>query len=179
MSLILTGNASSLTVDSTNGITFPNATTQAVAAQTGPAFFVYSSGALSAPQGADTKITLNTEVFDTNNNFDSTTNYRFTPTVAGYYQFSGIIKGNLATTGGSSYIVMNFYKNGSLYIQSPIMQPTNGNTQIIAGSALIYFNGSTDYLELYVGTNNGGTFTFANQGTTYASSLSGFLARAA
>jgi hypothetical protein len=148
-------------------------------AGTGPAFFVYSTGSLSASAAADTKITLNTEVYDTNNNFDSTTNYRFTPTVAGYYQFNGIIKGNLATTGGNSYIVLNYYKNGSLYYQSALMQPTNGNTQVITSSVIMYLNGSTDYIEMYVGTNNGGTFTFASQGTTYASSLSGCLIKGA
>jgi hypothetical protein len=34
MALILTGNSSSLTIDSTNGITFPSATTQNTAYQT-------------------------------------------------------------------------------------------------------------------------------------------------
>ena len=36
----------------------------------------------------NTKIVFNAKEFDTANAFDSTTNYRFTPQVAGYYQFN-------------------------------------------------------------------------------------------
>ena len=37
------------------------------------------------PTGVDTKIEFNAEMFDEHNEFDSTTNYRFTATRAGYY----------------------------------------------------------------------------------------------
>lgn len=56
----------------------------------GPAFSAYRGGPNQAlTTGTYTKVQLNIEEFDTNNNFDSSTNYRFTPTVAGYYQFQG------------------------------------------------------------------------------------------
>ena len=129
-------------VDGTNGLTFPNSTTQAVAAQTGPAFYAYVPSDQSISSGAFTKIQFGAEIFDTNNCFDSTTNYRFTPNVAGYYQF------NIATynNGSPSRMLLAIYKNGSAY-----MRVYDGNVAgyMSQGSALIYMNGSTDYVEGY------------------------------
>ena len=62
-----------------------------------------------------TKVAFTTEEFDTNSNFDSATNYRFTPTVAGKYLLSGII-GFLSVSNGE-YAQGAIYKNGSLYKQ--------------------------------------------------------------
>jgi hypothetical protein len=49
-----------------------------------------------------TKVQINTEEFDTNSNFDSTTNYRFTPTVAGYYQVNGSVNNYSSTYANKS-----------------------------------------------------------------------------
>ena len=61
-----------------------NVTTQNVAANT-PSFLVTISGTQSISNATDTKIQFNSEVYDTDNTFDSSTNYRFTPAVAGKY----------------------------------------------------------------------------------------------
>ena len=169
MSLILTGNSSTLTVDSTSGITFPNETNQAVAAQTGPAFYAYVGSDQSISSGAFTKIQFNTEVFDTNNNFDSTTNYRFTPTVAGYYQF------NICTyyNGSPTRMLLAIYKNGSSYLR---VYDGNVGGYISSGSGLVYMNGSTDYVEGYCYVT--GT-SLAISGNSQYSFFQGFLARAA
>ena len=87
-----------------------------------------------------TKVALNTEEFDTNNNFDSTTNYRFTPTVAGYYQFNGYIE-----TSGATFVQTAIYKNGSLF--KTTQQTTSAYGTTIA--VVMFMNGSTDYVELY------------------------------
>ena len=52
---------------------------------TGPAFSVYLSSTQTISNATTTKIQFNAKEFDTNSNFDATTNYRFTPSVAGYY----------------------------------------------------------------------------------------------
>jgi hypothetical protein len=142
---------------------------------TSPAFRAYSGGSVqTVGNGVNTKVTLNTEVFDTNNNFDSTTNYRFTPTVAGYYQFSASVYG----TGSSSlaYNYIKFFKNGS-QDSAAIYGPYVGVASIGALSALIYLNGSTDYVELYAEVSGTGTLDI-NVGSSLTF-LSGFLARAA
>lgn len=76
-------------------------------AATGPAFSAYPS-AQQNPVTVNTwvKVTLNAEEYDTANCFDSTTNYRFTPNVAGYYHLTGNINfnnGNAIYTGISIY----------------------------------------------------------------------------
>jgi len=116
-----------------------------VGAAAAPAFSVYLTGNQSVTNNVFTKVTFNTETFDTNNNFDSTTNYRFTPTVAGYYQINGTIMfGGVGMTLGGTYI----YKNGAAYknaAQVPSSTYYSGSTV----ADVIYFNGSTDYIELY------------------------------
>ena len=49
----------------------------------GPAFSAYRSTNQAAANNTFTKIQPNVEEFDTNSNYDNTTNYRFTPSVAG------------------------------------------------------------------------------------------------
>lgn len=113
--------------------------------QLGPAFRAYVASVQSINSGATTKIQFNGESFDTNGDFDSTTNYRFQPKVAGYYQI------NLAvgfSAMGVGEIILQINKNGSVYqFGSDVVGTT---TYIASMSTLIYMNGSTDYVEGYV-----------------------------
>jgi hypothetical protein len=109
-----------------------------VASTTAPAFFAYQNSAQTISSTTLTKVTLDTELFDTNSNFASS---RFTPTVAGYYQISATIAVGATTTGGGAYI----YKNGAIYSSS-----YQGSMNSSSVSTVIYLNGSTDYVELYV-----------------------------
>jgi hypothetical protein len=118
----------------------------------GPAFSAYAANDQSITNNTFTKVQINTELFDTNSNFDSTTNYRFTPAVAGYYQVNGAIK---PTTDAALFSVL--YKNGSIlnYGSGGVAGIDVGgvrNGSVI--SQLVYLNGSTDYVELYVISGN-------------------------
>jgi hypothetical protein len=106
-----------------------------------PAFSAYQSSAQTLASGTYTKIQLQTEEFDTANCFDSTTNYRFTPTVAGYYQVNGALQ--LAITNTS--ILLIIYKNGASFKVGGV-NSASGGTNV---NALVYLNGTTDYIELY------------------------------
>lgn len=141
-----------LTLPSTTGTLL--ATTSTFAG-TGPAFSAYLSGSnQSISAGTFTKVTLNAKEFDTANAFDSTTNYRFQPLVAGYYQVSGATTNN-QTTGGS---LSSIYKNGSEFKRCSFVANTaSGFTAPV--SALIYLNGSTDYIELWTYMTNAGNLT--------------------
>jgi hypothetical protein len=143
-------------------------------AMDGPAFSAYSNVNQSITNAAITKIQLNIETFDTNNNFDSTTNYRFTPTVAGYYQISGAI--TFTSTTNNQGIGAIIYKNGSAYawgtaVATTSMYPT------ASVSSLIYLNGSTDYIEMYV--YNGAGATVSTNGNSTYTYLTGALVRGA
>jgi hypothetical protein len=139
----------------------------------GPAFSAYMANASanqSATSGVFTKVKIDTEVFDTNSNFDSTTNYRFTPTVAGYYQLNSSVGMN--ATAASLYVAA-FYKNGAIFGGAVQLQGFAGSAnQIFQCSQLMYLNGSTDYVELYgliVGTSP--VFVFGTSNTTFSASM--------
>jgi len=152
-------------------------TTASTFAGTGPAFNAYMSANQTVTTGVSTKVILNIETFDTNSNFDSTTNYRFTPTVAGYYQFNGTIYGQATTNMTATYIQIN--KNGTLYQYGAIQNLTASTSpQGITVNSLVYLNGSTDYVELFGTIIGTGTcsFTHASGSVVY---FSGFLARSA
>lgn len=136
----------------------------------GPAFSAYVATGVSMVNSTPTKIIFQTEEFDTNSNYDNTTG-RFTPTVAGYYMVVGIIG---APVSASPYFNALIYKNGAAYASSPL-SATNG-IYVNQVSALVYCNGSTDYIEVYGSQSSGGTVTSAT-GTTYK--FQGALVRAA
>lgn len=127
---------------------------------TGPAFSAYQSTLQSVAHATFTKIQCQTEEFDTNSNYDNATNYRFTPTVAGYYQISCSV-----SFAGSNTIIPTLYKNGTEYKRGP--QGTASMNQS-GFSILVSLNGSTDYIELYGYQASGVTInTVANAMSTY------------
>lgn len=141
-----------------------------------PAFSAYASATFTVADSTYTKIPFNVELFDTNNNFDSTTNYRFTPTVAGYYQVQGACF--ISPPNQTSGFILSLYKNGSEYQQLHRDQYGTSFNQMAHGSLILHLNGTTDYIELYMWQNGGSTRTFGqgNQQTTW---FNGSLARAA
>jgi len=107
----------------------------------GPAFSAYQSSSQSLSAATYAKLNFQSEEYDTNSNFDTSTS-RFTPTVAGYYLFTGAFE---ILTAQATLVVL-VYKNGSY---SKMLQYTAGVGNAANGSATIYMNGSTDYVELY------------------------------
>jgi hypothetical protein len=106
--------------------------------------------------GSTVRVDFNAEEFDIGNSYDSTTNYRFQPDVAGYYSISSCarLNNNLNTTS------LQLFKNGSLYKLLAILNNLgSAGTVAIAGSALVYLNGSSDYIDIRAsGTTSTGTW---------------------
>jgi hypothetical protein len=125
--------------------TLPAATGEVMVSGNQPAFSAYASVAQALGTNTFVKIVLNVESFDTNNNFDAVTNYRFTPTVAGYYQVNGFVSNNAVVT-----VIPFIYKNGSVITTGSISQGStnNGNNGGVVCD-LIFMNGTTDYIEFY------------------------------
>jgi hypothetical protein len=126
------------------------------AAPSGPAFRVFrNTSQQSFSPNTPTKVQFNAESFDTDNCFDSTTNYRFTPNKSGYYQ----INSNISFSGASATTIKEIYvyKNGSRYTDlfSSNGSGTPGATCNNGSSTLVYFNGTTDYAEIYVYDSDG------------------------
>jgi len=131
-----------------------------------PTFSAYASSAVSLTANVSTKMAMNVEEWDTNSNYD-TTNYRFTPTVAGYYQFNGTVQYNNDTDG---YLIL--YKNGSVAKYGYLAD--NRPSYIATISTMLYCNGTTDYVELYAVS----TSTVNSQVGSSLTTFNGFLARA-
>ena len=163
-----TSGAVTLTVPSTVGTqtaTFPAATGTVMVSGNMPAFSAYIGTTQTVTTNVFTKLALNTETFDTANAFDSTTNYRFTPQVAGYYQFNGEIYG--VATVSMSALYAAIYKNGVLYQYGGLQNITVGSSgQSQTMNTLVYLNGTTDYVELYGLINGTGTCTFTVSAAT-------------
>ena len=131
----------------TNATGLPQAGLATNVAGNGPAFSAYqSSGSQSVTASTFTKVQFNTEEFDTNSNYDNATNYRFTPTVAGYYQVNSAVSG--AATAGTLYAI-SLYKNGAAFKNGNDLRAASASNNLVV-STLVSMNGSTDYLEVYI-----------------------------
>jgi len=164
-------NGDVLTVDTTASTGLKWA---APAGSSGPAFRAYRNTSQVSFSGSTwVKVQLNAETFDTDNCFDPTTNYRFTPTKAGYYLFDATIK---VGKTGQSRARAAIYKNGT--IASQLWSQINTSTDYqYSGSALIYLNGSTDYAELYINDEDPSGRDYKNGETSDGTWMSGIWIR--
>jgi len=130
---------------------------------TAPTFSAYrGTSSQSISNATYTKVQINTEEWDTASCFDSTTNYRFTPTVAGYYQVSGSVNYDPAASGKFFCII---YKTGVAFKGGTGVPFIATQYLSAAVSALVYLNGSTDYVELYTYQSSGGALTLYDSQT--------------
>ena len=142
-----------------------NVTQTGVGGANTPAFEAYVGTIQTGlSSGAWTKIAANTEVYDTDSNYD-TSNYRFTPTTAGKY----LVYVNVSEGSASDYQMwgahMAIYKNGSIVkMHSNNFNPSyDHNEASLFLSSVIDMNGSSDYVEgyarVYTGSGNWNIFT--------------------
>jgi len=132
-----------------------------------PKFRVYLSANQTVTSGVLTKAHFDTRSFDVESLFDISTNYRFQPTVAGYYRVSWSIVDQTNTLNTLSLASSYLYKNGASISSGPYW----GNSSltitvwISSGSELVYMNGSTDYLEIIGIATGSGTISFGGGAT--------------
>ena len=119
---------------------------------TAPAFSAIISANLTIPTSTFTKINFDTKDFDLTNDYD-TTNYRFQPSVAGYY----LLTANIANIGGQTSgtnSLLAIYKNGQWFSAG-----SGGSLIYFATSLFVYANGTTDYFDVYYYQNSGSNRT--------------------
>ncbi|GIW60583.1 MAG: hypothetical protein KatS3mg087_1649 [Patescibacteria group bacterium] len=145
------------------------------------AFKIYSSGIIdlpkqsvirvhlgtsqSIPHDSNTKIQFDSEDIDLQNEFDNTTNYRFTATKAGIYRVSLTVR----YSAYDNYMYAILYKNGSEYSKS--MSAVGGAISFAASAVLndiIQLN-ANDYLEFYTYHQGLGDPKSLEANTTFAS----------
>ena len=134
-----------------NSITSITALPSAVQVASTPAFEAYRSSNQTPTNQVNTKIQFNAEVFDTDNCYNSTTSYAFTPTTAGKYFVYGTFRGDGESQTDLEYIQLEVKKNGAT--QKVIVTEYGATNDIdnatLTINALVDMNGTSDYLELW------------------------------
>lgn len=103
-------------------------------------FKAYRNAAYTPANSAHTKYPFDAESFDTNNNYDAATNYRYTCPVSGFYYFGG----HMQSGTNSSRLLLMLYKNGAEHHRFtddiiPTGQETHGGSTIVQATAGDYF----------------------------------------
>lgn len=143
-----------------------------------PAFFAYLSSAQTGI-GDDTnvKVQINTELFDSDSCYDNSTNYRFTPTVAGKYML--FAQANVDSTAVTNLRAtdVRIYKNGSaIAISNNNLTENMGRILAPSYSVIADANGTSDYFEVYaqLNTNNSSTFSILGNSTEHRTWFGGY-----
>jgi hypothetical protein len=162
-------------VSGTNTATLPAATGTVMVSGNMPAFSAYASAGQTISASTTAKVNYGTVDFDTNSSFNTST-ATFTPTVAGYYQINGFALGNNASVAGGYSIYI--YKNGGNWKRGTNI--TTGSTANVSLQVndIIYMNGITDYVQIYVANSTGSTLTLST-GTRDLTYFSGAMVRTA
>ena len=114
-----------------------------------PAFKAFLSASQTGlTSSADTKVNFDAIEYDVGGYYDNTTNYRYTPLVAGYYHIVFA-----ASCGGAIDIedfILNIVKNDIFVTQGRLHMTGLTNDDFFASSIhtqdIIHMNGTTDYL---------------------------------
>ena len=117
-----------------------------------PSFHAYNPQNGNIATSTNVVISNNTELFDSSSAYD-TSNYRFTPQVAGYYFLYANIRYQSSTTNFDRInLVLN--KNGSAILAS---RNNNKDYSTAGVSGIVQANGSSDYFDMQSYQNSGGT----------------------
>ena len=116
-----------------------------------PYFRVNLAASMSNSHNTFTKMTYTMVRSDVGGYFDNTTNYRYQPLIAGYYQFNAA---QMDLSGIDVYdYELRFYMNGVIHSTSRLRRTgvTNGDSyaSVINVNDVIHMNGTTDYVEVY------------------------------
>ena len=122
-----------------------------------PAFEANLGSNQTVSDNTFTKLNIDTEVFDTDSKYD-TSNYRFTPTIAGKYYVYGSVHGE--TDASQMQLCQGaIYKNGSAYAINIIDFRSNNGLQSNVFVAVTMDLDTDDYVELYGKIYKGGGST--------------------
>ena len=125
-------------------VTVPNG---ALSGQNYPAFEAVRTSSQSLTTNTQIKLQFNTENFDTDNAYDNSTNYRFTPQVAGKYFVYSYAR-FLSISDPKQGIVYLFKNGSSVGFVNSMSSGGNGHIGTLI-TKTIDLNGSTDYVESF------------------------------
>ena len=112
-----------------------------------PAFQAYASSNQNMTPSTFTKVNFAGETFDINSDYDTSTS-RFTPTVAGKYFIASQVSTTYSGTGPANEY-MEIRKNGT-NIKRGNQRGANHGYGFNYVAEIVEFNGSSDYVEIFV-----------------------------
>lgn len=139
---------SGITSNSPAVVTIPNAS--GTMALQGPAFMAQITSAQTLAHNTEQKLTFNSEQFDTHGVYDPTTNYRFTPGVAGIYQVNIMLMMSGVTSSKYYDLDLRLKKTGSVVKTSWNGGYVNSSTYANVTMSCLVSMSASDYLEAFV-----------------------------
>ena len=114
-----------------------------------PAFHAYLSANQEPSNDTVTVVQFNTESFDTDSAYDNSSNYRFTPQVAGkYFVYAGILH-NPSSSNNIQQASIFIRKNGSEITENFFASSTNpADSLAVVSEITVTLNGSSDYVDV-------------------------------
>ena len=100
------------------------------------------------PADAYQKITFDVETWDLNAEFASN---KFTAKTPGYYEVILNVSCNVIASG--KYVILNIYKNGA-QLRAKYIKAAFANNLGCSMTDIVYLNGTTDYIEAYIRSND-------------------------
>ena len=130
-----------------------------------PAFMANLGSGQSIANDTTTKVNMDTEIYDTDSKYD-TSNYRFTPGVAGkYLVFAQIMYTAYGADGTAAGLLVK--KNGSTVQESYERSAYGSNFDFYIHIATSVILDDDDYIEIFTRQGSGGAKT-AYQGSLYS-----------
>ena len=137
-------------VDNTSDLAKPVSTAQD-AINRGPIFRLRGTAATSLTAGAFTLVTFSVKDFDPNN---CATLSRFTPNLAGYYR---VDVGLVLAIASTANVVVSLGVGGVPLRTLAYNNNTPAGASFYTGGSMLYFNGTTDFIEAYVTVSTAGS----------------------
>ena len=126
-----------------------------------PSFMAVQTSATSLSAGAFTKVQFNSEIFDTDNTYDNSSNYRFTPATAGKYMIGA--SASCSSLDPDEFFKLSIYKNGSETITSNSINYKVTQQTRVANSlnpslvvSFVDLADADDYYEVFAYNGDGG-----------------------
>ena len=176
--IIKTANTTAVTVNSSQGVALAsNLDVGTIRATNGTTAMTINSSGLVLPKipilqvsatdtdqsmsaNTNTKVQWETVEIDSLNGWDSSNN-RYTPTVAGYYLVGGVMRFNFPSD--VEFVVTSVNKNTATANADSLRNQFNHGSDIVdngsypIATGLMQMNGSSDYMEIYVSSDESAT----------------------
>lgn len=153
-----------------------NVTMSANGAKNTPSFFANKTSNQNITDNTYTKITFDTEVYDTDNAFDLANDKFTVPSgKGGKYSIGAVLFSDSNAVSNYEYGDIKFYLNGSAISQYIVDVRNNAGNQITLSSQIIFDLSASDYIEVYCRINDlSGTPTVNGGSSTYISYFYGY-----